>query len=67
MKVPSITAFAILKSQNWTLFGRLLEENVHNCVLLGWSLYFYSHKNGFGEAANRGSTAHFQDFNSEKC
>lgn len=65
MKVPSITALPF-KVPELDTFGRLLEENVHNCVLLGWSLYFYSHKNGFGKAANTGSTAHFQDFNSEK-
>lgn len=27
------------------IVGCLLKENVHNCVLFGWSFYFYSHKN----------------------
>lgn len=33
------------KKSPWTgaLFGRQLEESVHYCILLGWSLYFYSH------------------------
>lgn len=43
MRVPSIIASLFSVSELDT-FGRLLEENVHNCVLLGWSLYFYSHK-----------------------
>lgn len=59
MKVPSITALPFKVPQLDTL-GSVLEENVHNCVLLGWSLYFYSHKNCFIKAANRGSIAHLQ-------
>lgn len=61
MKVPRITALPF-KVPELDSFGCLLEENVHNCVLLGWSLYFYSHKNGFSKAANRESTAHFPGF-----
>lgn len=59
MKVPSITAMPFKVPQLDT-FGSVLEENVHNCVLLGWRLYFYSHKNRFSKAANRGSIAHLQ-------
>lgn len=62
MRVPSKTALPF-KVQELDPFGCLLEENVHNCVLLGWSLYFYSHKkNGLSR-----STAHVQVLNSEKC
>lgn len=67
MKVPSITALPF-KVPEVDTFGCLLEENVHNCVLLGWSLYFYSHKKmASARLLIEGSTAHFQAFNLEKC